>query len=551
MISIHRLVGLLANKCSCLEDLQNVLQEGVCAIDWLNRLYTFLQDNELFDNKMRERCIFLDQNNEFKQLNQLQRDAFGDEKLKDIAESLGWPIKSELYNTQLTTLDKIEGRPEDWDQDHVVGRLLTKLKDRAKNDPDNPDNKFKKASVDLFAWIVSEKKYSLLSDFPMFSETYDSGETKVIPLLDRNPDDPPDRERPLAPVQSWQSDLQDYDELFPPRFIIAKDFFQAVEHQDNIWEWLEDNGFIRKDVIFQYDREVSFKDFLPKEPLSDGDHVTAKKVRVTKIAFLTESEIGIIERIRKSSRRARKFWDFLTKCVVVHDPEGLELIEIECANCDDNHQYYPAEWLKPVVDRSWIPIDKNTSDILKAENLANLFEEYGWDPGALNQNDPISKLLKAIDISSLNLIRATFFPSGDLETVDNVITEMLRKSQGNVNHLNDAIKYIDAVTNNESLSDHVEDLLEATEDERSQAREVMQHIQEDNKSFLQEFEKSKDRALVISKNRSVGEQVEESVEEILKNEFPGKKFDVNPDYIGADFEIVELSCHSRKEKIVD
>ena len=549
MINVRCLVALLVNRCSCLEDLQSELQQGVSAVDWLNRLYTFLQDNELLDNKMRKHRIFLDQDNEFKHLNQLHRDAFGDEKLKDIAESLGWPIKSELYNTQLTTLDRIEGRPDDWNQDYVVGHLLTKLKDRAKNDPDNPDDKFKKASVDLFAWIVSEKKYSLLSDFPLFSETYDSGKTKVILLLDPNPDDSPDKERPLAPVQSWKPGLREYDELFPPRFIIAKDFFQAVENEDNIWEWLEDNGFIRKDVIFQYDREVSFKDFLPKEPLSDGDHVTEKKVRVTKIAFLTESDFGIIERIRKSSPRARKFWNFLTKCVVMHDPEGLELTELACANCDDNHQYYPAEWLKPVVDRSWIPIDKNTSDILKADNLANLFEEYGWDPGALNQNDPISKLLKAVGISHLDLIRATFVPSGDLETVDNVITEMLRKSRGNVNHLNHAIKYIDAVTNNENLSDHVEDLLEATEDELDQAREIMQHVQEDNELFLQEFEKSRDRIHTISKNRSVGKQVEESVEEILNEKFLGKKFKVESIHKGADFEIIELEVSQGKKKL--
>ena len=190
-----------------------------------------------------------------------------------------------------------------------------------------------------------------------------------------------------------------------------------------------------------------------------------------------------------------------------------------------------------MVDRSWIPIDKNTSDILKADNLANLFEEYGWDPGTLNQNDPISKLLKAIGISHLDLIRATFVPSGDLETVDNVITEMLRKSRGNVNQLNHAIKYIDAVTNNENLSDHVEGLLEVTEDELNQAREIIQHVQEDNELFLQEFKKSRDRIHTISKNRSVGKQVEGIVEQILQKDLPSTEFNVDSVHEGADFEI--------------
>ena len=541
MTNVRRLVALFANRCSCLEDLQNELQEGVSEVDWLNRLYTFLRDNELFDNKMRKQCIFLDQDNRFRQLNQLHQDVFGDEKLKDIAELLGWPIKSELYNTHLTTLDKIERYTDDWNQDYVVGRLLTKLKEHAKDNPDNPDDKFKKASVDLFAWIVSEKKYSLLSDFPMFSEIYDSGKTKVISLLDPNPNDSPDKERPLAPVKSWKPDLREYDELFPPRFIIAKDFFQAVENQDNIWEWLEDNDFIRKDVIFQYDSEVSFEDFLPKEPLSDGDHVTEKKVRVTKIAFLTESNFGIIERIRKSSRRARKFWDFLTKCVVMHDPEGLELTELVCANCDENHQYYPAEWLEPVVDRSWIPIDKNRSDILKADNLANLFEDDGWDPGALNQNDPISKLLKAIGISHLDLIRATFVPSGDLETVDNVITEMLRKSRGNVNHLNHAIKYIETVTINENLPQDLENLLEATDGDISEVTEIAENLKEDEE-FKQVVDARLKERRNIKQNRSLGITVEEIVGDHLKKlnenfEVEAEDFEVESIHKGADYVI--------------
>ena len=531
--NVHRLVGLLANTCSCLEDLQNELQKGVCAIDWLNRLYTFLRDNELLDNKMRKQPIFLDQDNRFNRFDQLHRDVFGDEKLKDIAELLGWHIKSELYNTQLTTLDEIETHTDDWNQSNVVECLLRRLTDRAK---DNPDDKFKDASVDLFAWIVREKKYSLLSDFPLFAEAADPDETEIIHLRDPNPDDPPDKELPLAPVQSWEPDLQNYNELFPPRFIIADTFFQAVKDQDYIWQWLENSGFIRKNVIFQYDSEISFKDFLPKEPLSDGDHVSKEKIKVTKIAFLTENNFGIIRRIRKSSRRARTFWSFLTECVVARAPEGLELAEIGCANCDDNHQCYPAEWLEPVVNRSWIPIDRKTSDILKADNLANLFEKYSWDPGALNQNDPISKLLKAVGISHLDFIRATFVPSDDLEAVDNVITEMLRKSSGNVNHLNHAIEYIDAVNQNENLPEQVDTLLKTTGGDLSEVTEIVQDLEKDE-TLSQDLKKLRDRRHNINENRSVGNHVEGIVRQILEEKLPSTQFNVDSVHEGADFEI--------------
>ncbi len=529
------LVERLTTTCSCLEDLQNELQEGVCAVDWLNRLYEFLKDNELFDNEMRKKCFFLDQDNGFKQLRQLHRDLFEDQKLKDIAKLLGWPIKSELYNNQLTALHEIEGRADDWNQDYVVNRLLAKLKDHAKSD--SPDDKFKDASVDLFAWIVSKKKYVLLSDFPLFAETVDSDETRIIRLQHPNPDDPPDKELPLAPFQSWKPDLQDYYELFPRRFIIAEAFFLAVTDQDDIWQRLEKRGYIRKSVIFRYDREVSFKakDFLPQEPLSDEDHISKKRIRVTKIAYLTEKDNGIIDRVRQNLGLALKFWRFLTECVAVHDPEGLELTEIECS-CEGTHHCYPAEWLEPVVNRSWIPIDRKRSDVLKADNLANLFEKCGWNPSALNENVPISKLLKAINISHLDLIRATFVPSGDLETVDNVITEILRKSSGNVNHLNHASKYIDAVAQNENLPEQVDLLLKTTGGDLSEVTEIVQDLKEDEKLF-KDLERLRNRRRTINENRTVGNRVEKIVGRILKEKFPRKKFTVNSVHEGADFEI--------------
>ena len=529
------LVEHLTTTCSCLEDLQNELQEDVCAVDWLNRLYEFLKDNKLFDNEMRKECFFLDQNNGFKRLRQLRRDLFEDEKLKDIAELLGWPIKSELYNNRLVALHEIEGRADDCGQDDVVTRLLIKLKDRARSD--SPDDKFKDASVDLFAWIANKKEYALLSDFSLFSETADSGETRIIHLQHPNPDDPSDKELPLAPVPLWKPDLQDYYKLFPQRFIIAEAFFQAVTDQDDIWQWLVEKGYIRKDVIFRYDREVSFKakDFLPQEPLSDRDHISKKRIRVTKIAYLTEKNSGIIDRIRQNSSLALNFWRFLTECVVVHDPEGLELTEIECS-CEDTHHCYPAEWLEPVVTRSWIPIDRKKSDVLKADNLANLFEKCGWNPSLLNENVLISKFLKAINISHLDLIRATVVHTDDLEIVDNVITEMLRKSSGNVNHLNHASKYIDAVAQNENLPKQVDFLLKTTGGDLGEVTEIVQDLKKDEKLF-KDLERLRKRQRTINENRTVGNRVEKIVGQILKEKFPRKKFTVNSVHKGADFEI--------------
>ena len=100
----------------------------------------------------------------------------------------------------------------------------------------------------------------------------------------------------------------------------------------------------------------------------------------------------------------------------------------------------------------------------------------------------------------------------------------------------------------------METLLEADEDEVSQAREILQHVQEDNKSFLQEFEKSKDRADTINENRKVGERVEILVKQILEQTFRNEKFKVKSvregvNIEGADIEIVELKVTHGKESL--
>lgn len=534
--------------CSCLKGLQDMLQEGVCAVEWLDRFYDFLKKDELFNNAIPNYSFVPNQVDEFRKLPSLDRDNCIDEELKDIDHILGGNLRVRLRHTSLTSLeDRDDGK--ELDNEKVLGDLIDDLKTNANENLGSYES-FREASVHLFAWIVRKKQYARLQDFPVFAKTVDSVPLEIINFPHPKPDDPPDNERPLAPILSWTNDLQGYFELFPRRFIMDNAFFQAVSDIDDIWQTLEEEGFIRKDVIFQYDCHVSFDTFLPNEPLSDKeDHVAKEKISVTKIAYLTEKDIGIIDRVRKSSDLACKFWRFLTECVVVHDSKGLEIIEDVLCACGETHLCYPAEWLEPVVKRSWIPIGRNKADVVTAENLANLFGDSGWDLGELNEHDLIDKLLKAIGISRLNLIIATVVDNNDRETVDSVITEILRKSSGDVNHLSQAVKYIEAVTSNENLSEHVEGLLEATEDELNQAREVMQYIQEDNEVFLQEFEKSKDRTRIISKNRSVGKQVEEFVGQILTEKFPDKKFNVKSVHKGADFEIVELEVTQGKKKM--
>ncbi len=478
-----------------LKNLQNLLQENVCAVNWLNRLYGFLRDNG-FDDVIRNRRFVPNQEGWFRGLSELYRDLGIHEELKDIAKLLGERIRWHLRNPLLFSLAQ-EAGAGDRDIKYVVENLINSLQKRVRQ---NSDDNFKKASTRLFAWIVAQKDYSRLRGFPVFTEGTDSDELKIIQLPHPTQDNAPDSERPLAPVLSWKNHLQDYWELFPRRHILANIFFEAVPDPD-IWQMLEDEGFIRKDVILRDCREISFEALQSCDLLAEEvNHESEKKITVTNIAFLTKQDIGIIDRVRKSRTLAYKFWCFLTEWLIVHDSEGIKIINEVCT-CKETHRCYPAQWLKPVVDRKWIPLGEGKADVVKPETLASLLRDSGWDLGSLNQNPNAVKLLKAIDVSQFDLVREFAAENDEERTMqDDILTEILFAIPGNL----------------------------------SQIRALVQDVQEDEDLLLHLEERRKRRG-IMHENQRLGQQVEEWVRVNLERE----GFSVRSTGTGSDFEISE------------
>ncbi len=496
-----------------IEDLQNLLREDVPVVEWLNRLHEFFNENNLREEVI-EYHIVIDQSGYLDKLSALHRDPGIDIELKEIAEKLDWEIRQELRDNRLTSLTEEEGKG-DMKQDQVVDTISAKLRTRA---DENPDLDFKKASTLLFAWIVNQGDWNLLNGFPLFAKEDDSDKVTIIHLPHPSQDNIQNNECPLAPVLSWENDLQDYWELFPRRYILADILFKAAPDPD-IWEMLKTKGFIRKNVIVHDYRNISFETFLPHVPLTEEDtHETKEEISVSDIAFLTKTNIGIIDRVRKSLPLARKFWRFLTEWLTVHDPKGLEIINVSCT-CGQTHDCYPAERLVPVVNRKWVPLGENKADNVKAETLANLLRGSEWDPSAMSENDPICYLLEAIGVSHFDLMRETFVNHNDREAVDNAIIEIMRKSKGNVSHLNHTIKYIEAMTNNETIHNDIEQLLDLTKGNLSQVLEdIREHKEQQNK---------------IAEIQSLGKHTEKWVKESLEQ----AGFSVSRTGTGSDFEV--------------
>lgn len=535
---IHgRMLASYIEKCCDLETLQSSLQEGVCAVKWLDRFYEFLKDVELFNDVIHKFRFIPNQRGEFHYLTELHSDKDIDEELKEIGDffDIEPSIKQSLRHTLLKSLETEVGAGP-WDDKSVLDTLIDELKWEAEY---NLDDNFRMASTRLFAWIVRKEEYSRLRGFPTFAEAANSDNPSIIYLSED--------ECPLAPVQSWPNDLQTYADLFPSRHILAHAFFEAVG-EENVWPMLETEGFVRMDVIIRDHREVSSDMFKLRGPL-EGEHESEKKIAVTDIAFLRTKDIGIIDRVRKSRDLACKFWRFLTEWLIVHDSKGVEIINDVLCSCEETHQCYPAAWLVPLVTRQWIPSERDKSVLAKPETLANLILSSGSDLYTLSEN--ARKLLVAIGVSPFELIRETFIESENHDAVDDAFIEMMRMSKGNISHFTHAIEYMKAVSNNENLQQNFETLLDATDGDLSKVTEIAQNLQEDEESKQVVDTRLKERRN-IKQNRCLGLTVEEIVGNYLgklNKSFKVKEeeLEVDPIHKGADY-VITLKINQDKQR---
>ena len=478
-----------------LENLQKLLREDVCAVEWLDQLYKFLKDDGLKE-VIRTQSIILDQGGLLDRLSNLHRDQDIAEELKDIAELLEWNIRWKLRDKRLTSLADEVGA-EDWDSQYVVRELVKKLQERA---DEKPDDDFAKASSHLFKWIVGQKKWDLLRSFPVFAESSESDSRRAFRLERRQPEE--DDNRPLAPIGAWAEELKQFSDLFPQRQILADAFFEAVPDPDT-WRILDEQGFIRTNVVIRRevssDTEFSDRTFRLKGPLSgDGDtkHRTFDCITVTDIAFLT----GIMARVRQSPRRAYLFWRFLTEWLVKEDVQGLEVKESRCA-CKRTHQHFQAAWLVQVGENHWIRLG-DTYFQATAQSLANLLRDSEWKPSSLNENPAAVKLLEAIGVTRFDLMREFVAETPKTRTeLDNAFTDILLVAGGNVDHLSRAREYIEDLKDDEKLPD------------------ILKKRREDRQ--------------MVQKNQHLGQLGEE----LMKKSLEDKGFTVTRTGTGSDYEI--------------
>ena len=467
------------------------LKEGVDAIGWLDRLNAFLKGGGLLDS-VRNYRIVPSQTGVLHRLRDLRRDAKIDKELKDIAglAASEWSVRSRLRDTRIDSLRDEIGAGE-WDNDYVVRYLIEKVNARAEK---NPDAICHEASARLFAWIARRQDWNTLRTLSIFSEEYEAANRQTTRDFRKLDNSPNQRDLPLAPVASWAEDLQPYSDLFPQRHTLADFYFDAVPDRET-WDTLE--GFVRNGVIVK--DEVHLARFRPDDLSDEDDHRTSERVPVTDVAFMTSSDIGIMARARQSMSRARLLWRFVTEWLIAKDPDGLEVCQAAC-DCGEKHNYYPAEWIAPLYENRWIPIEGSRSARqADAQNLADLLRGGDWTPASLDDNPAAVKLLDAIGVGRFDLTRSFMAATAEERAEqDRVFIDILDSTGGDL----------------KPVSEFAEDL-------------------KDDPGLIAHLAERRERRRVVHGNQRLGAQVEELVKLNLESE----GFIVKRTGTGSDFEI--------------
>lgn len=468
------------NTYGKIENLQGLLREDVSAVEWLNQLHKFFNENGLRDVRS-EYHIVIDQDGFLDLLSNLHCDRGIDEELKDIAELLGWSIRQELRDTRLTSLAKEVGKGGRENKD-ILGDLISELREHAKD----PDGNFKEASARLFAWIVDQEDWERLRGFPVFAKDGNS----ILDLPTAHGDDPP-----LAPVHAWSEDLKQFIDLFPPDRILAEDFKVCAPEA---WEQLDQQSLIRKSMIITRN-ETDLKTLSPDINQDEGTHETDHGITVTDIVEWQ----AVMKRVSNRWERGFLLWRFLTEWLIKEYGQDLEIQETLCTTCKETHEYYTAAWLMPVRNRNWIRLEASDKRVrADTQSLARLLRNNGWESGSLSKNPAAIELLKAISVERFDLMRQLAAEDDDARVVmDNAFIDMLSTVEGEVTYLNRAREYIEDLKNDEDLPD-------VLEKRRKQRKRVYE-------------------------NQHLGKRVEQLVEKSLEE----TSFVVNRKPIGSDFEI--------------
>ncbi|MHA2615481.1 MAG: ATP-binding protein [bacterium JZ-2024 1] len=306
-----------------LQNFKNKLTTDADELEILNEFYKLLIEAEkvaLLDQKN----ILPEQNGNFKKKPNLFRDEGINETLKNISSKLGMDVRSQLLHLDIFT--SVQNLLSPKTQDEVLNQVVNKVKQPSES------GQYLQTNIDLFDWLLENDKFEYFDGYPILS-----CKEKTFTKLSK-------KERVIAPTHVWNEKARMYAEIFPQDMIISSVYFEKISEKDK-WNKLKD--FILTDPVYYGDEKINGDDLalLSDEPLEeDKEHETITPVELSKIAFLEVKDKGIIDTVRKSKDKARRFLGFLFDYVIEKDSHWTPLWKL-AVDADHSIKYmHPRGW---------------------------------------------------------------------------------------------------------------------------------------------------------------------------------------------------------------
>lgn len=490
-------MALYIERCKQLSAFHNSLKEGDDALTKLNEFYTLIQQlkqESLFD----QHEILPNQNDNFVSKATLLRDAGIDNTLKDVSKRLGSDIRNNLAHVQITK--EIQVLLAAKKQSEVTSDLISLVKSKKSSSSD-----YIQANIEFLKWLLEHDEIQQLDGIPL-----KSSKTGSFVILNRE-----EVEKPLAPPSVWDESSRSFSDLFPQELIVANDYYTPIPRES--WEKLEDNDFILNESLYVQSEKLDSDQLesllVPGQVLDEKkEHEITNPISLSKIAFMETREKGIIDTVRGSKEKARKYLNYIFDFVAEADSSWKNPIDVEC-QCGDKHKIYPALWISVMKLKSWVPIHRGKSEKLAAMHLAPLIADDELILQKCRKELP-SKLLSILGVSMGEVMM--YVVSKDEPT-----RLKLDAAMGSL--------YSTYRTNPKSLT------------------EIAQLAQQDPVLFITEVQKRLEVRDQIERNRVAGI----SIQNLLQRALEAKGLQVDPTGVGSDFAIENDYIEGNEEKILE
>lgn len=479
-------------ECTSLQGFKSKIDDGKDELGMLNDFFMLLLNMEkthLFDNK----SILPNQNGNFIKKPELFKDEGVDEKLKEISKKLGIDIRNQLLHSSISENVQILFTLKT--QENVLSEAINIIK---KSSLDN--SQYIQANIDLFNWLLERNKFKDLNGYPVLTSN-----EKEFTLLNKQ-----NKEKPLAPKEIWNETAQIYAEIFPQDFIISSLYFK--DSKKDKWNELVEEDLILNNPLYKDKDKLSREELehllLSGELEEKKEHEMIKDVELSKIAFLETKDKGIIDTIRKSKEKTRKFLRFIFSYIVEGDKSWYNDVEVEC-ECGSKHKIYPIEWISVLKKRQWVPAPKDKP--LTSKNLALVIKNDEELLKTCRDEKPL-RLLSFLNISISELMMHVAAKDGQVKIeLDKAMGSLFGTFMANP----------------------------------SQLSKIAQLAESEPELFIKEMEKHIKNKEQIQSNQSVGFLVEILLKNVLEKEgfivkrtWKGSDYVVEHDLIKDDKEII-------------